>query len=66
MTMSVPGTPGFRFEYRCPDGHKRAVPDDSEAVPRCPICGKTMVRFDPYAERRRKIREQRSRGDNDT
>jgi ribosomal protein S27E len=55
----LPGTPKSQFvQYRCPDHAEET--QFSDRVPECPICGKRMIPVaDPYAERRRKLREER-------
>jgi Mu-like prophage protein Com len=55
----VPGTSQPQLiEYRCPlhDGESSF----DEIAPKCPRCGTLMIPVeDPYAERRRKLREAR-------
>jgi hypothetical protein len=57
----LPGNATSRLvEYRCPDDDDQS--EWSEAVPRCPVCGKLMIPVeDPYAERRRKLRGARKK-----
>ena len=57
----VPGEGSSKpIRWSCPDGHltKWAI-----RKPECPECGKLMESTpnDPYAERRRKIREERDK-----
>jgi hypothetical protein len=57
----LPGEPS-REEvlFSCPDGH---TTEWAVRAPRCPKCGQKMkpTHDDPYAERRRKIREERDK-----
>jgi hypothetical protein len=55
----LPGTSKSPLvQYRCPDHAEET--EFSVTAPECPICGKRMIPVtDPYAERRRKLREER-------
>jgi len=55
----LPGDPSREGElFSCPDEHTQ---ERAFRAPKCSVCGKKMklIRDDPYADRRRKIREER-------
>jgi hypothetical protein len=55
----IPGGAEPRLiRYHCPDHLDNYESAESSAnVPLCNICGKRMIIEDPYAERRRRLRE---------